>query len=334
MNRFLRAATVLPLWVVASLPAPAAGQATSQAKTVPSIRRVQVLHTRGQVEIEIEASDRVVPQTNLLSGPDRLVVDFVNAVPGEQLRNLAVNREEVKNLRVGLFASNPPVTRIVLDLNGPQPYQVFPSGRTVILKIGDGGETAGARVNLGAALVNSNYSAMGAHLSVATPPPPRPALDVTFRNGLLFISSNKANLSEVLFAIHERTGAEIAIPAGAEQEQVVGDIGPAPAPVVLSQLLNGSKFNFVIVNSPTNPLILDSVILSSRPEGPMPQPKPQPPPRVVAEDDEDASETPVIKPAGSVPPPPQAANEKAKQPNDPQAPGQDAPKAAGESDPE
>ena len=33
--------------------------------------------SRGQVEIEIEASDRILPHTNVLTGPDRLVVDFV-----------------------------------------------------------------------------------------------------------------------------------------------------------------------------------------------------------------------------------------------------------------
>ena len=92
--------------------------------------------SRNQVEIEIETSDHVVPQINALTGPDRLVVDFVNAVPGPQPNNQPVNRGEVKGLRVGLFSSNPPVTRVVLDLNGPQRYQVFPSGRTVILKVG------------------------------------------------------------------------------------------------------------------------------------------------------------------------------------------------------
>src|ERR1700683_879549 len=110
MDRSLRAAAALLLWAAVCFPAPVAGQ----ARDVPSIRRVQVLRSGKQVEIEIEASERIVPQTNLLTGPDRLVVDFVNAVPGAQLRGQAVNREEVKGLRVGLFSSNPPVTRIVV----------------------------------------------------------------------------------------------------------------------------------------------------------------------------------------------------------------------------
>ncbi len=278
MNRTLRAAAGLLVWAAVCSPAPVAGQA------VPSIRRVQVLRTRGQVEIEIEASDRVIPHTNVLTGPDRLIVDFVNAVPGAQLRNQAVNRQKVKGLRVGLFSSNPPVTRVVLDLNGPQPYQVFPSGRTVIVKVGDAGtETAGPRSGSAPVLVNTNYPTSAAHLSVRTAEPPKPQLVVSFQGGLLSINSNNANLSQVLFAIHEKTGAEIAIPAGAEQEQVVAEYGPAPAPEVLAHLLNGSKFNFLILSSSGDSRALDRVILSSRPEGPMPPPRPQQ--RVVAEED-------------------------------------------------
>ncbi|MFZ3213262.1 MAG: hypothetical protein WA188_17300, partial [Terriglobales bacterium] len=82
------------------------------------------------------------------------------------------------------------------------------------------------------------------------------------------ISANKASLSEVLFAVHQRTGADIAIPAGAEQEKVVAEIGPASAPEVLSRLLNGTKFNFLILSAVNDPGTVDRVILSARPDGP------------------------------------------------------------------
>jgi hypothetical protein len=293
MDRSFRAAAFLLAGAAVCLPAPVAGQ----AQGVPSIRRVQVLGNRNQIEIEIEASARVVPRTNVLTNPDRLVVDFVNAVPGAQLRNQAVNRKAVKSLRVGLFSADPPVTRVVLDLNGPQAYQVFPSGRTVIVKVGGdaGGETASVRSS-GPVLVNTNYPATGAHLSVAVPPPPKPPLEVSFQDGLLTISSNKANLSEVLFAVHQRTGAEIAIPAGAEQEMVAAELGPAPAPEVLAHLLNGSKFNFLILSSSIDPRALDRVILSPRAEGPMPAPRIQAQP-VTDEDDEAAAQPNPAPPA-------------------------------------
>jgi hypothetical protein len=265
---------------------------------VPSIRRVQVLHTPDAVEIQIEASDRVVPQTNVVRNPDRLIVDFVRATPGAQLRSLAVNRGEVKSVRVGLFSSDPPVTRIVLDLNGPQAYQVFPSGRTVIVKVGGSGGAQAAAfrpASTGAVLVNSNYPVQA--VPIAAPVAPR--LQVSFQGGQLSIRANKAALSEVLFAVHERTGAEIAIPAGAEQEQVVGEFGPAAAPEVLSRLLNGSKFNFLILDSASNPGRLDRVILSPRPEGPATfyssQSQPAPLPQVESEPEEQVNAAPPVQ---------------------------------------
>lgn len=294
MQPSLKTAAGLLTWYALCLFSPLA----SRAQSPSSVRRVQVLHNQNQVEIEIEASDRLVPQTLMLTGPDRLVVDFANAVPGAQLRNQAVNRGEVKSVRVGLFSSKPPVTRVVLDLNGPQRYQVFPNGRTVIVKVGAGaGTEAGLMPTTGPAsghaledsaehslelspaagrsqgfgLVNATYPVPAR----ITPPPAipvKPPLVVWFRNGLLTINSNKASLSEILFAVHQRTGAEIAIPAGAEQEQVVDNLGPAPAPEVLAHLLNGSRFNFLILSSSSKPGALDRVILSPRSDALMPLP--------------------------------------------------------------
>ncbi len=280
----------------------AAGSLTWIAQAqAPSIRRVQVLGNRNPVEIEIESSDRLVPQTQVLTGPDRLVVDFPNAVPSAQLRNQTLNRGEVKSVRVGLFASKPPVTRVVFDLNGPQAYQVFPEGRTVIIKVGSQGAQAASftPASSGAKLVNSNYSVQSVQITLPEPPP----LVVTFQSGLLTIRANKANLSEVLFAIHQRTGAEIAIPAGAEQERVMGNIGPASAPEVLSRLLNGSKFNFLIVSAANDPSTIDRVILSARPDGPAPAYRPQPQPQMQADNEAEAE-----VPSRTAPPPSPAPN--------------------------
>src|ERR1700687_1579552 len=73
-----------------------------------SVRAVKVLGAKDAVEIEVEASDRIVPQTQVLTGPDRLVIDFPNAVPSKQLRSQAVDRGEEKDGRVGLVQGNPP----------------------------------------------------------------------------------------------------------------------------------------------------------------------------------------------------------------------------------
>jgi AMIN domain len=333
MDRSLRAATGLLLWAAVCFPAPAASQTSSQSAALPSIRRVQVLHNAGQVEIEIEASERIVPRANVLTGPDRLVLDFVNAVPGAQLRNQSVSRGEVKSVRVGLFSANPPVTRLVVDLSGPQNYQVFPSGRTVIVKMGGAASVQASAPRSSsptssAALVNTNYASHATLSSLPERTVVKPPLEVSFQKGLLSISSNKATLSQVLFAIHERTGAEIAIPAGAEQEQVVAEIGPSPAAEALASLLNGSKFNFLILSSSEDSSVLDRVILSARPEGPMPTPPRQA--RTSAEDDDEAAAEPQPKSAGPAAVPASETTEKAT--GDPGHPNEDQKAVSGNAD--
>jgi antitoxin (DNA-binding transcriptional repressor) of toxin-antitoxin stability system len=278
-----------------------------------SVRSVRVLGSKGIVEIEVESSDRVVPQAQLLTGPDRLVVDFPNAVPSAQLRSQSIDRGEVKNLRVALFQAKPPVTRLVLDLKSAPQYQIFPSGRTVMIKV-SGDAVAPEEVHdaepARAGLVVTNYTTRAEPIHVVSPvgvSPVQPALQVTYRDGLLGIHANKATLSEVLYAVQQRTGADISIAAGAEQEKVVAEIEPAPAPEVLARLLNGSKFNFLILSATNDPRRLERVILSTRPDIVV---TPSPPSRFYAKDykdDEDAADddsAPAHTPAHSGPPSP------------------------------
>jgi hypothetical protein len=99
---FLAAAFVFPL-------SPTATAQNAQ------IRHVSVVKSGGTVQIQIETSKRVVPLTEVVTDPDRLVIDFADAVPGPELRAVPVNQGEVKAVRVGRVTSNPPVTRVVVD---------------------------------------------------------------------------------------------------------------------------------------------------------------------------------------------------------------------------
>jgi len=297
------------------------------------VRHVKVLNAKGAVEIEVEASDRIVPQTQVLTGPDRLVLDFPNSLPSTQLRSQSVNLGVVKDVRVGLFQSKPPVTRVVLDLKSPQSFQVFPYGRTVMIKVSgtpEEAQDASAHIEpiqqeqTRPGLVIANYTT--ARERIAPQAASRPALDVSFRDGLLTIRANKSTLSEVLFAIQQRTGADISTPAGAEREQVVADLGPAPAQEVIARLLNGSRYNFLILNGARDPRKLDRVILTPRGESVN---FAAPPADATAEvgDDESGPDTPVLShfPPTATPPtrPPTMPGAQIGPP--PPAPEEDAP---------
>jgi len=78
--------------------------------------------------------------------------------------------------------------------------------------------------------------------------------------------------------VHRHTGADIAVPAGAEREQVVTNLGPGPAKEVLASLLNGSHYNFIILGADEGTGSLGRVILSPRFEGAAPAGNFSPPP--------------------------------------------------------
>jgi AMIN domain len=189
--------------------------------------------------------------------PYRLVIDFPNSSPSAELRNLLVNRGDVKGIRVGLFAKNPPVTRVVLDLKAPIVYQVSSPGQSVVFKLSS------------ASRATAMPSSMPepAPVAAAAVAPPKPHVEVFFSRGLMSIHADSATLAEVLVEVRRKTGADIQIPPGADQEQVFSDLGPASARDVMSALLNGTRFNFVVVGSASDPNALRSLILTPKSGG-------------------------------------------------------------------
>ena len=113
------------------------------------------------------------------------------------------------------------------------------------------------------------------------PPKPASRLEVEYKNGSLSIVADHVNLSQILDEIRRQTGTEISIPPGAAQEQIVAGIAPLPLREALVSLLNGSRFNFIMVDSEREPGKLKSVILTYRGAGGASQPAiPMPPPPV------------------------------------------------------
>jgi hypothetical protein len=378
------------LGLAASLAAPANAQTRSDSPAAKVARVEQVLvHAADKADaaltVEIQTSGaRVAPNTQVITGPDRIIVDFPGALPAAALHALKVNQGVLTGVRTGLFFNDPPITRVVLDLAGPQAYQISTTGNGVVVKLTpvksnsaklDPAKSNPAALNLvnpnavklnpaksspatsspavsnsaksnsvksNSATLNSvkSNSASNAKLNSATlnldvgpgvvierypivpgtrtpvaattpaarlapatkpmnaspaaaagvsvnnvavvnvapvvtvasaaplldpvgeePAPPKPLVSVTFANGMLSIHSDKATLAQVLYEVQRQTQAEIAIPAGAEQEEVAANLGPASARDVLASLLNGSGYNFIFIGSPER---LERVILTLR----------------------------------------------------------------------
>jgi hypothetical protein len=387
MYRLSNLAALLAAVVLLTLSTPAQ---TKTPRSAPShVERVAVRAadaTDKSMAIEIQTSGAPVePDTQVITGPDRIVVDFPGAVPAAQLRALQVNRGPLKAIRTGLFFNNPPITRIVLDLAEPQSYQISRAGNQIVVglapvkigaakarapqvtpallssansvvisrtpvnrssgnpssaspvlansvlpspslpkpdlpKIGlpsPGQASSGAANSSPAnrAVVSPGVATLGpVNPNVLTPSavnpnvlspnslnpnvsspatlspnvgspnvipvssavpqmptapipapmaeePPKPMISVNYANQMLSIRAEHATLAQVLFEVQRLTQADIAIPAGAEQEQIIVNLGPAPARDVLASLLNGSPYNFIFVGSDQT---LERVILTRR----------------------------------------------------------------------
>jgi len=129
------------------------------------------------------------------------------------------------------------------------------------------------------------------------PPPPTPEhmpptpAKVVYQNGLLSIESTNAQLTDILNAVHKKTGIQF---EGLQltSDRVAGQFGPAPANEVLINLLRGSRFDYVIIGTPGNPAQVQRVILTpNAAAGAMPAaPGPQPQPVNTGDDEENGEE--------------------------------------------
>jgi hypothetical protein len=81
---------------------------------------------------------------------------------------------------------------------------------------------------------------------------------------LLTIDAENSSLSDILLAIRSHTGASIEMPGSTSRERIAIHLGPAPVREVISSLLYGTDFNYVIQSSEDDQTALGKVIITSR----------------------------------------------------------------------
>jgi hypothetical protein len=161
---------------------------------------------------------------------------------------------------------------------------------------------------------------------VEAPRPPLPqelppvAPTVTFRGGQLTIVAHNSTLFDILTAVRKATGAVVDAPAASAGERVATRLGPGRPREVLSALLDGSPFDYILLGSSQDPGGVRRLILTSRsgsgaaadsgstsPSGVMFSRPAQPPVPTDSSEDEDVSPGQSVEPAEEVPPEPQTA---------------------------
>jgi len=92
---------------------------------------------------------------------------------------------------------------------------------------------------------------------ILTQPP-----EVTWDGKLLTIDTENSTLTDILMAIRTATGAAVEVPSSAASERVALHIGPAPVRDVVSTLLYGTNFDYIIQASADDEDSLRSVIVT------------------------------------------------------------------------
>jgi TPR repeat protein len=119
---------------VVRVAAQAAGSQSSPSSK-PTISKIRVVVDGRGLNIDISTTSPVVPDSERLLHPDRLVFDF----PGFSLlgpaQRIAVNKGPVLAVRASLFQASPPLTRIVIDLKEWANVELQPMENRVLIRI-------------------------------------------------------------------------------------------------------------------------------------------------------------------------------------------------------
>jgi TPR repeat protein len=115
------------------------GRTSPSGDAVPSVAasvgRIDVKPGPRGLTIRINLSAPVMPTSDRVENPDRLVFDF----PSSQLkggnRHVPVNQGPIRELRLSQFSINPAVARIVVDLKERLDFQVNTVGNEVVIEI-------------------------------------------------------------------------------------------------------------------------------------------------------------------------------------------------------
>src|SRR5581483_6904910 len=125
MKALLQAITILSLLV-----------SLAPAQNTPAeIQNLNVVRRGTELNVEVTLTSPVTPNVIVATAPDRLVLELPNTSAGARQKRVPVNQDGVKAIRVGLNSAEPPVTRVVIDLEQARLYRVDTNGSTISLAI-------------------------------------------------------------------------------------------------------------------------------------------------------------------------------------------------------
>src|ERR1700756_5535307 len=81
------------------------------------IQNVKIVPNGENLKVEVTLTGSVNPSVVIAKNPDRLVLELPNTATQAKQQHIAVNRDGVKDIRIGLKSAVPLLTRLVVDLD-------------------------------------------------------------------------------------------------------------------------------------------------------------------------------------------------------------------------
>jgi hypothetical protein len=111
------------------------GAAQSTAGGGAEVEQLQVKRAGADVTIQVILTSSVKPSVETATNPDRLVLVLPGILSDAKQKHFPLDANGVRGVRMGLNSPNPPVTRVVVDLDSAHPYALSVEGNIVTLRV-------------------------------------------------------------------------------------------------------------------------------------------------------------------------------------------------------
>ena len=111
------------------------GAAQNTTGGAAEIEQLQVKRDGSDVTIQVVLTGTVKPTVETAINPDRLVLVLPGTISDAKQKHFPLDANGVRAVRLGLNSANPPVTRVVVDLDSAHPYTLSSDGKSITLRV-------------------------------------------------------------------------------------------------------------------------------------------------------------------------------------------------------
>ncbi len=112
---------------------------------ITTLQSVNTVRDGENLRVEITLSAPTKPAHDTAIHPDRILLDLPDTANDTGTKNVAVNANGVRRVRIGRHSDTPLVTRVVIDLDSPHPYTVTADGKRILVTIAPAENSRAAR---------------------------------------------------------------------------------------------------------------------------------------------------------------------------------------------